>query len=104
MLHDPKWGFGTLEHLRGWLAAKPRDEKYPWADCSRCVVGQYHLDHQQSLPRAYDYYISFGSQNLYTEVCSPEPWTFGDASDRLDKALTIRDRELSYALPETAAA
>jgi hypothetical protein len=84
MLHDPKWGFGTLAHLRGWLASKPRNEVYDWSSCTACCAAQYFTAHGQSVPSVTKFYEPFGSTSLYSHVCSNEPRTFGGASDRLE--------------------
>jgi hypothetical protein len=88
MLHDPKWGFGTLAHLRGWLASKPRDEAYDWSSCNNCCAAQYFTAHGEPVPNVGSLYTAFEDTGLYAHVCSTTPYTFGAASDRLEARLS----------------
>ena len=41
MLYDPKWGRPSVAGFKAWLERQDPDEKFVYADCDRCAVGQY---------------------------------------------------------------
>lgn len=45
MFYNPKWTPLTLDHLIGWLEAKPLDEYFSPDDPKTCLFGQYYREY-----------------------------------------------------------
>lgn len=95
MLYDPKWekpetkpDVFSLAGLIAWLETQPGETKYNWYRIRECLFCQY-LD-AVGVPRQYGIHpdmenIVGGSVEVYHQVGSSWPWTFGAALDRARK-------------------
>lgn len=90
----------TLESLRDWLATMPRDGEYDYRQMPLCALGLYTIDLGGHL--ADSRYHAGGvsvpacilgagevSDEMHSlfNVVRPEPWTFGGALYRCERAL-----------------
>lgn len=41
MLYNPKWSKPNVKGFKTWLEKQPQDQRFDFASCRTCAVGQY---------------------------------------------------------------
>jgi len=90
MLQDPRWNKEpSLAGFALFVASKEPGERYEWASCRACAVGQYLASIGQDLPLSeWTGDIAVANQLAHGGVlaslgAAPPQWTFGALADRI---------------------